>query len=124
LQFDADGRHTAEDTLDLDDVLKRPPLYSWATCDEQELLDVLRREYGFELGPVFVREFASEEADLSVYLWGNYEDVVEDPDGRSDGDEHEEACASLAGYWMRDGNFVVLYGNDYWAGPDGTIHTS
>ena len=124
LQFDADGRHTAEDTLDLDDALKRPPRYSLATCDEQEMLDVLRREYGFELGPVFVREFASDEADLSVYLWGNYEDVVEDPDGRSDGDEHEEACASLAGYWMRDGNFVVLDGNDYWAGPDGTIHTS
>ena len=47
-----------------------------------------------------------------------------DPDGRSDGDEHEEACASLGRYWMRDGNFVVLFGNDYWAGPDGTIHTS
>jgi uncharacterized protein (TIGR02996 family) len=124
LQFDSSGGQTHEDVLDLDDRLRKPPVYSWATCDEREMLDVLRREHGFELGPLFVREFASEEADLSVQPWGNYEDVVADPDGRSDGDEHEEACASLGGYWMRGGNFVVLFGNDYWAGPDGTIHTS
>jgi len=85
---------------------------------------VLRREHGFEPAPVFVREFASEEADLSVHLWGNYQDVIEDPDSRSDGDDHEETCASLSGYWMRDGNFTILCGNDYIAGPDGVIHSS
>ena len=71
LQFDSSGGQTHEDVLDLDDRLRKPPVYSWATCDEQEMLDVLRREHGFELGPLFVREFASEEADLSVQPWGN-----------------------------------------------------
>jgi hypothetical protein len=49
--------------------------------------------------------------------------VAADPDGGTDGDEHEEACFSLAHDWMGAGNFVVLYGNDFWAGPDGVIYS-
>jgi hypothetical protein len=26
--------------------------------------------------------------------------------------------------WLRDKSFVIDYGNDYWAGPDGEIHSS
>jgi uncharacterized protein (TIGR02996 family) len=123
-QFDTDGRLVNEETIDLSDQLDRPPPGSVRGYNEAELLTILRREYAFELGPIFVREFAAESLDLSVYLWGTYEDVVEDPDARSDGEEHEEACASLDGYWRKGGNFVILSGNDFWAGPDGTIHSS
>ena len=123
LQFDADGGQTHEDTLDLDDDLKLPPRYPGDTYDEDEMLAVLRRDHGFESAPAFVREFESEAADVRVFLWGNHEDVIEDPDARTDGDEHEEACASLGGYWMKGGNFVIVSGTDYWAGPDGTIHS-
>jgi uncharacterized protein (TIGR02996 family) len=123
LRFDADGGLTHEDPLDVGDHLTTVPSSLADTYCEQELLSVLRREYGFVLGPIFVREFASEEADLGVHLWGMYEDVIDDPDGRSDGDEHEEACASLDGYWMKGGNFVILKTDDYWAGADGVIHS-
>jgi uncharacterized protein (TIGR02996 family) len=123
LQFDADGKPTQEDTLELDRRLLRLPGSRPGMYDERELLTFLRRDHGFELGPVFVREFTSELADLRVHLWGNYEDVIEDPDGRSDGEDHEEACAALARHWMRDGNFVVHFGTDHWIGPDGAIHS-
>lgn len=26
--------------------------------------------------------------------------------------------------WLEDRSFVILRGNDYWAGPDGGIHSS
>jgi uncharacterized protein (TIGR02996 family) len=112
LQFDADGGPTHEDVLDLD--------------EGDALPAVLRRDFGFQPGPVFVREFESEQAELSVYLWGMYSEVIEDPDGRSDGDGHEETCAVLARNWMKEGHFVILVGStaDFWADPDGTIRAS
>jgi uncharacterized protein (TIGR02996 family) len=112
LQFDADGGQTHEDILDLD--------------GEENLPPVLRRNLGFEPGPVFVREFESEQAELSVYLWGTHRQVIEDPDGRSDGDDHMDTCAWLAAFWMKGGHFVILIENtsDYWADPDGTIQTT
>ncbi|HJZ93576.1 MAG TPA: hypothetical protein VKE40_22050, partial [Gemmataceae bacterium] len=122
--FDTDGWLADEKTLDLSDQLDPAQPGSVRGYDETELLALVGREYGFEPGPIFVREFAAESIDLSVYLWGKYEDVVEDPDARSDGEEHEEACASLDGYWRTGGNFVILSGNDFWAGPDGKIHSS
>jgi uncharacterized protein (TIGR02996 family) len=122
LQFDTDGGHTHEDLFDLEDQLPHPPGASAEEFDERDLLAVLKRDYGFVPGPIFVREFVSEGADLSVHLWGNYQDVIEDPDSRSDGDEHEETCAALAGYWMQNGNFNIVSGGDYIAGPDGVIH--
>jgi uncharacterized protein (TIGR02996 family) len=123
-KFDTDGRLVREETLDLSDRLKQPPPGSVRGYHEAELLALLGREYGFEPGPIFVREFAAESVDLSVYLWGTYEEVVEDPDARLDGEEHEDACASLDGYWRKGDNFVILFGNEYWAGPDGKIHAS
>jgi uncharacterized protein (TIGR02996 family) len=112
LQFDPAGGQTHEDPLDLDDHLP-----------ESELLTVLRREYGFELGPAFVREFDSEEANLTVHLWGNYGDFIEDPDSQLDGDGHEGVCAELAQYWIMDGHFSIVCGDEYVAGPDGVIHS-
>ena len=124
LTFDAAGRLATEDVLDLDDRLRRYPAYAPETYDEGDLIAVLRREHGFEPGPVFVREFHSEAADLTVRPWGTYKDVVADPDGGTDGDDHEEACFSIGDYWTGAGNFAVLYGSDYWAGPDGVIFSS
>jgi hypothetical protein len=92
LQFDADGGQTHEDTVDLDDRLRRTQGMLMDGYDEWEMLTILRREHGFELGPVFVREFTSEEADLSVIRWGMHEDVIEDPNDWADGDEHESRC--------------------------------
>jgi uncharacterized protein (TIGR02996 family) len=123
LQFDSHGGQTHEDILDLDDLLPHPPGTGDGEFDDRDLLAVLRRDHGFIPGPIFVREFMSEEADLLVQLWGNYNDVIYDPDSRSDGDDHEETCAALSGYWMRNGNFRIAHGDDYTAGPDGVIHS-
>jgi hypothetical protein len=109
------------DILDFDD---RLPGGNGEEPDEQHLLALLGRERGFQPGPIFVREFSTDGGEVAILLWGNYEDVISDPDSRSDGDDHEETCASLSGYWMRDGNFTILHGNDYIAGPDGVIHSS
>ena len=86
--------------------------------------EFLREEYGFEPGPIFVREFATDDGGLRVHLWGAYEDVVMDPDARSDGDGHEETCAVLDQTWLRGTNFAIDADNSYWAGPDGKVHSS
>ena len=124
LHFDTDGRLVREEMLDLSTRLSRPGRFSWETYDPTELLTVLQRDYGFALGTIFVREFESRRADVSVFLWGTFEDTAADPDRQPEGDEHTEACASLDSYWRKGGNFVISAGNDYWAGPDGKIHTS
>jgi len=124
LHFDPAGFLAREEKLDLSNRLSRPGRFSWESYDPTELLDVLQRDFGFVLGPIFVREFAAETADVSVFLWGTYEETVADPDSQPEGDEHDEACKSLDSYWWNGGNFVISAGNDYWAGPDGKIHTS
>jgi hypothetical protein len=108
-----------EDVLDLDDQLSRPPGLPRGGYDEAELVGLLRREHGFQPGLVFVREFASDDADISIHVWWNYTDVVADPDGRSDGDDHEAACAELSAFWMRGERFVVDRGRPFRVGPDG-----
>jgi hypothetical protein len=123
LQFDPDGGQTDEDILDLDDQLPHPPGAGEGDFEEPDLLAILRRDHGFVPGPVFVREFMSEEADLLVHWCGDHNDVISDPDSRSDGDDHEETCAALAGYWIGRGNFRISIGDDYIAGPDGVIHS-
>ncbi len=87
---------------------------------EHTIVERLRDEHGFEPGPIFIRPFQSDTGDqleFSVYPFGQYSDVLADPD-LVEGEELEEACAVLA-EWMAAGHFVIDNGIEHWAGPDG-----
>jgi uncharacterized protein (TIGR02996 family) len=122
IKFDADGYREGE--LRLERMKSnRSKHRHWPTLDDREMFKALQRDIAFEPGPVFVREFHSEDADLGVFLWGTCEDVIGDPDSHTDDDDHEEVCAAIHGF-MKGGNFVIQTGSDSLAGPDGTIYTS
>jgi uncharacterized protein (TIGR02996 family) len=124
VRFDMDGRLIPERNLEL--IAQHiPPVRGWhEALNLREMIRILREKHEYKPGPIFVLEFVVDEGAHSVYLWGGYQDVVADPDARSDGEEHEDACASLHSYWMNGGHFVVYAGTDYIAGPDGKIHSS
>jgi uncharacterized protein (TIGR02996 family) len=96
----------------------------WAHEHQPELRDYLRREFGFRPGLIHVKEFMTEWG-LAVYLWHDTE-VLENPDAWAEDPEPDEVGAEPPDLidWMEGGNFVILFGNDNWAGPDGQIHTT
>ena len=120
IYFDEEGRFLREEQLDFRNRMVKPPPYSWQDCDGEELIEVLKREIGFEPGPIFVREFHSERTDVGVLCWDtSYEPLP----GSTDPVEGEERACSLYG-WYSTGQFVLPFGNWYWADGLGQIHTS
>jgi hypothetical protein len=120
--FDAQGRFLREERLDLRDKPVKPPAYSWEDCDVQELIGVLRREIGFEAGPIFVREFHAQQADVGVQCWDIHRDELSSP-GTTDPDEGEDIGASLY-WWWSTAQFLLPFGNYYWADGLGRVHSS
>jgi hypothetical protein len=88
-----------------------------------ELLDYLRREFAFEPGMIGVHEFATA-GGLSVHLWPYFDEILADPDTTPDWMEGRLHVCDSVYRWLQRGNFVIDWGNDYWAGPDGVIHSS
>jgi uncharacterized protein (TIGR02996 family) len=122
MYFDADGHFEREEQLDLSTRLFRPPPYSWEDCDARELIEVLGREIGFVPGPIFVREFFSEVADVGVCFCDVHLDELAEPH-TTDPVEGEEIGASLYWWWSTN-QFCLPYGNNYWADGLGRVHSS
>lgn len=107
LFFDDDGRLVGQEECDLDAVLVSPPEHSWERYNEQELLEHLRRLYGFELGRIHIREISLDEP----VLWIGIRHMSEPRDVL---------------YWHEGDNFEINYGggDSWWAGPDGKVHST
>jgi hypothetical protein len=113
IHFDSAGRMVSEEQLDVSDKLFKPPPYSWEDCDAEELIEVLGREVGFVPGPIFVREFHSRQTSVGVLCWH------QDPGPTDD----EEECSSIY-WWYSTQQFLLPFGNYYWADGLGRIHSS
>jgi uncharacterized protein (TIGR02996 family) len=122
MYFDDQGRFTGEEQLDFRELLHRPPKHSWEDCNVDELIEVLGREIGFVPGPIFVREFQSQLSEVAVMCWGGYEDEIAAPQ-TTDPEESEEMARSIY-WWYSTSQFVLPFGNTYWADGLGRIHTS
>jgi uncharacterized protein (TIGR02996 family) len=122
LVFDAEGGLLEVQERNLEGVLVRPPTKAmWRGYHEGELQQYLRKEFGFELGLIHVKAFGVE-GDPAVHVY-HHTDILENPDDPPDWVSREEDCASLH-RWLEGGNFVIDWGNNYFAGPDGTIYSS
>jgi uncharacterized protein (TIGR02996 family) len=122
MYFDENGYFVREEQLDFRDKLVKPPPYSWEDCDGEELIELLIREIGFNPGPIFVREFYSELADVGVTCWGIHQEAVANPES-TDPDEAEDVCRSLH-WWWTTSQFLLPFGNYYWADALGRVHSS
>jgi uncharacterized protein (TIGR02996 family) len=124
--FDADGRLLEVLRRNIAHLQVRRRRGTYIDVDRDGLLEFLSREFGFELALAHAREFVTE-GGLVVQLWpGHYAEELANPDEihpySSEGD-----WRTLGGQlytWLERGNFVIEWGNDYWAGPDGQIHSS
>jgi uncharacterized protein (TIGR02996 family) len=122
VSFDAEGNLLEEHRRELQGILVSEPTPSWAYSHDAELMDYLKREFGFEPASIRVKEFAASNHPavfaLSNYCLGVLEDSTEEGEGL-----YAEEAASLR-YWIEAGNCEINWGNDYWAGPDGIIYSS
>jgi uncharacterized protein (TIGR02996 family) len=124
--FGADGRRLAVQRRGpLSRLLARKPDRTYETYNREELLEYLRREFGFEPALIHVREFTTDEG-LAVHLWPYFAECLANPDeiGPPSTEEEWRELGEQAWRWLAKGNFVIDWGNDYWAGPDGEIHSS
>jgi uncharacterized protein (TIGR02996 family) len=112
IHFDADGHLQDEEQLDLSEKLVKPAPYSWQEVDEEELLEVLEREVGFEPGPIFVREFESQLARTDL------RDNINSFDPNS-GEDY-----GWLEYWLwSTGQFLLDDGN-LWLDRLGRVHST
>jgi uncharacterized protein (TIGR02996 family) len=94
---------------------------------EEELLEYLRDEFGFELAFIHVKEFSLPDERLDVYRFhGAAETVIANPDvlSRRVTAEQRTGAPERIYHWLKGDNFVIDWGNDYWADREGTIHSS
>jgi uncharacterized protein (TIGR02996 family) len=115
VHFDGEGRLVREEQPDLSGKVEAQiDPYGWKVWHEEELCEVLRREVSFEPGAIFVREFQAELADVIVQCWPD----SPGPTNNADDDSW------FVYWWWSTRQFVVLFGNDYWADELGIIHSS
>src|SRR5262249_34962197 len=129
--FDREGNLLEVQRRDLEGVLTRDPDSRYSDINEGELLDYLRREFGFELGLIHVKEFeiSWEELDLghgglTIHLLPRR---VEELQGVNEGGRSflVDDDAQFLHRWLLRGDFVIDdWGNDMWAGPDGKVHST
>jgi uncharacterized protein (TIGR02996 family) len=122
MYFDQQGRFASEEQLDLDAMLKRPKGQSALAWDDKDLLKVLGRAIGFVPGPIFVREFQSELCEVALYSCDVQQEEITSP-RTTDPEEGEDVARSIY-WWFSTSQFVLPFGNDYWADGLGRIHSS
>lgn len=124
LFFDEAGNLEATERRSFADLLTCEPDWSWTNYNQQELLECVEARCGFTLDLIHVREFSDEE--VAVHLWpSHYRDII-----RTHAGDPFQVWETRWGQhkflhdWIRSENFVIDRGNDYYAGPDGVIHSS
>lgn len=127
MYFDADGRLTSGEVLDLSADLKAAPDYNFQSYNRVEVHELLRERIGFEPAMIHVREFneASVLPDGFVSVYKFSAAAIEDPDSEYERNP-DEWIEELEGvrYWLRTTNFCIGYGNECWADHRGQIHTT
>ncbi len=122
IYFDSEGRYLREETVDLRDRLVKAPAHSWEDWNVEELIEVLGREIGFMPGPIFVREFLSSSTEVAVERWVMWHEEMASPE-TIEPDEAEEVADSLYWCWST-AQFLLPFGNQYWADGLGRIRSS
>jgi uncharacterized protein (TIGR02996 family) len=125
--FDQHGNFVEDRRVGLADFHMEQPPPSFSRSQEDELLDYCKQEVGFELGLIRVKEFRHPEDFIVYWLPRFYDDIAADPDSRprdNFGEEARRAMPRLIYDWIQRRNFVIEWGNDYWADDQGTIHSS
>lgn len=124
--FDKDGNHLGDSRERFAKPLSRKPTHSYESVNTVEFLKALKKEIGFRPALIYVKEFICDHnlSELCVYRIDDVE-LVANPDQLPW--YHADPrwfSAMLLHQWLERGDFVVYRNNNYFAGPDGVIHSS
>jgi uncharacterized protein (TIGR02996 family) len=113
--FDTPGRLVEQHRRNVGQILGHP----------EELPNYLNLEFGFEPSLIHVKEFTTGEG-LSVYqLPTHYAELASNPDAPPEYLTGEvRGVTSQLSAWLKRGDYVIDWWNDYWVGPDGLIHST
>lgn len=99
----------------------------FGTCevDEDDFLNYLQGELGFTDGRIQVKEFHLTDKQLEVYqLPEHYQAFLNDPNNPLYSQEEHESFPGLIREWHERGQFVLVWGNDYWLDITGEVIAS
>jgi hypothetical protein len=99
----------------------RPP---YDIYDERiaTLLNAWQKEIGFRPATITVKKFFSVEHYIGIEDYpSHFAEILSDPEATED--ERIDVRDSMT-LWDRDGQFVLLWGNDYWLNSSGDVVSS
>jgi hypothetical protein len=86
------------------------------------LLKAWRKEIGVRPVTISVKKFFSSEHDIGIEDYpSHFEEILSDP--KTTKDERRDVQNSIT-LWDEDGQFVLLWGNDYWLDSSGEVVSS
>jgi len=88
-----------------------------------ERLEDWKAEVGFETKPIRIRKFYLDRYQLGIAdLPSGMQEAVDSPD-EFDEEELEMVMADIDG-WLKDGQFVLKWGNEYYMNAAGEVESS
>jgi hypothetical protein len=98
--------------------------YRRAVFDD-DYQDYVQRELGLSLEVIRVRPFCMPEEMLEVYqMPKHYEAFLKNPDSPDFSPEDRNYYPELITRWNESGQFVFVWGNDYWLNSNGEVEAS
>jgi hypothetical protein len=93
--------------------------------DEDRFEEYLGREFGFTPGLIRVKEFRLPAEMFGVYPLPDYfREFLTDPSSPAYDEEDRQALPEVIERWVKDGQFVLEWGNDFWLNSQGEVVAS
>ena len=85
----------------------------------------LYRQFGFTPGLIRIKEFRIPDEKFAVYhLPEIYREFLRNPNSPVFDEEERQAFPGLIQQWNEDGQFVLVWSNDYWLDSTGEVVAS
>jgi hypothetical protein len=86
------------------------------------MIEAWQAAMGFRPATISVREFFSDEHSIGIEDYpSHFHEILSDP--AADEEEKADVRESME-LWNKDGQFVLLWGNDYWLDGSGRVISS
>lgn len=86
------------------------------------LIEAWQKEMGLRLATIKVKKFFSQEHFIGIEDYpSHFHEILSDP--TADDEEKADVHESME-LWDKDGQFVLLWGNDYWLDESGNVVSS
>ena len=121
-RFDRDGKLVGSEQRAVPFFRSATPPYDIHDERLRPMLDGWKAEKGFRPETIRVQRFYSDDYGIGIEDYpSHFHEVLDDP--AADAEEKADIRVSME-LWDRDGQFVLLWGNDYWLDGSGRVVSS